>query len=82
MEKFKVGDRIQKIGEEETTKVYTILSLNEENGGNWHDGFTIALYSEIECISEPGKKEIFQLYFCFYGYEPIYRAKIYSKHNE
>ena len=82
MDEFKVGDLIQKIGEEDNSKVYSILSLNEERSGNWHDGFAISVTSEIECVSEPGKKEKFQLYFHYYGYRPDYKAKLYIKPNE
>lgn len=82
MDKFKVGDLIQKIGEEDNSKIYTILTLNEERSGNWHDGFVITIDSEIECVSEPGKKEKIQLYFQYYGYHPIYKAKLYTTHNE
>jgi hypothetical protein len=82
MDKFKVGDLIQKIGKEDDTKVYSILSIKEDEGGNWHDGFTISMNSEIEYVSEPGKKEKFQLFFHFYGYPPEYKAKLYNKPNE
>ena len=47
---YKVGDYIYKIKSEEPdkqNKLYKILNIREEKGGNWHDGASVSYIATI-----------------------------------
>ena len=58
MTDFKIGDHIKKVIDKThiDNKIFKIIDLKEIKGGNWHDGFSIAIVATIEPIISDEKK--------------------------
>jgi hypothetical protein len=65
---FSVGDIIQK--NQDLSQRFIILSIRTEDGGNWHDGFSICEIATIIPIDSSEESSEYMLSFHQYENDP------------
>jgi hypothetical protein len=79
---FRIGDIISKIIDpNDENNQYIILELREEEGGNWHDGYSKSLIATLlpynnNQMDIPLENEEYMIAYHCLGSRPIYYAKI------